>query len=132
MAQKRTFLQWIEFGLEKFGEGICSVGVFFKKNWRLAFELRKIVMAVPVVLLMLRLADECRERLPETVGINLLSNGNFERLMARESAISYMMSITIACLVFTFFSRRTIYPWLISLFTLVLPILLILTNVFPG
>jgi hypothetical protein len=132
VAQKRTFLQWVEFCLEKFGEGICAIGAFLKKNWRLSFELRKVVMAVPVVLVMLRLADECRKRLPETVGINLLANGNFERLMALETAISYMMSITIGCLVLMFFSRKTIYPWLISIFSLALPILLIVTNVFPG
>jgi len=29
-------------------------------------------------------------------------------------------------------SRRTIYPWIISIFTLVLPILIWITNVFPA
>lgn len=132
MSEKRNFLQWIEYGLEKFGEGICSIGVFFKKNWRWSYELRKVVMAAPVVIAMLSLANECRQRLPEMVGINLLANGDFQQLIARETAISATMAITVICLVFMFLSRKTVYPWLISLMSLLLPILLIVTNVFPA
>lgn len=132
MSQKRSFMDWVVLCLEKFGEGICAVGSFLKRHWRWGFELRKILMAVPVILAMQRLFDECRERLPDVVGINLLASGNFEGLMRLETAISYMMYITVGCLVLMFFSRKTVYPWLISIFTLVLPILLILTNTFPG
>ena len=132
MSEKRNILQWIEYGLEKFGEGICNIGAYFKKNWRLSFELRKVVMAIPVVIAMLSLANECRQRLPEMVGINLLANGDFEQLIARETAISATMAITVICLVFMFLSRKTVYPWLISLMSLLLPILLIVTNIFPA
>ena len=109
-----------------------SFGSFFKKNWRIAFELRKIIMAIPVVVMMLVLADQCRKRLPEMVGIELLQNGDFQKMIARESAISITMGITVACLVLMFFSRKTIYPWLISLMSLLLPLLLIVTNTFPA
>ena len=40
--------------------------------------------------------------------------------------------ITGVCLVMMFLSRRTIYPWLISIFSLVLPWLIWITNVFPA
>lgn len=132
MSEKRSIGQWIVYGLEKFGEAICNLGVFFKKNWRLSFELRKVALAAPVVMLMLWLENECRQRLPELVGINLMASGDFEQLIARDTAIGYTSAITIACLVLMFFSRKTIYPWLISLFSLLLPVLLILTNTFPG
>lgn len=132
MSEKRNFLQWILYGLEKFGEGICNIGVLFKKNWRLSFELRKVVMAIPVVVAMVSLANECRQRLPEMVGINLLENGDFQQLIARETAITVTMAITAVCLVFMFLSRKTVYPWLISLMSLLLPILLIVTNTFPA
>jgi len=132
MSQKRNLLQWIEFGLEKFGEGICNLGALFKKNWRWGFELRKVIMAVPVVVAMLALANECRARLPEMVGVNLMANGDFEKLIARETAISATMAITVVCLIFMFLSRKTVYPWLISLMSLLLPILLIVTNIFPA
>ena len=132
MSEKRSIGQWIVFGLEKFGEGICNLGVFFKKNWRLSFELRKVALAAPVIMLMLWLENECAQRLPDMVGINLMANGDFQQLIARQTAIGYTSAITIACLVFMFLSRKTIYPWLISLFSLVLPVLLILTNTFPA
>ena len=132
MKEKRNILQWIEFGLEKFGEGICSIGSIFTKNWRWAMELRKVLMAAPVVVAMLALAGECRKRLPEMVGINLLASGDFERMVSRESAISATMAITILSLVLMFFSRKTVYLWLISLLSLLLPIILIVTNIFPA
>ena len=40
--------------------------------------------------------------------------------------------VTGVCLVMMWLSRRTIYPWIISIFSLVLPILIWITNVFPG
>jgi hypothetical protein len=42
------------------------------------------------------------------------------------------MVITVGCLVMMFFSRKTIYPWIISLMSLLLPLLLIVTNTFPA
>ena len=41
------------------------------------------------------------------------------------------LAVTALCLLMMFISRRTIYPWLISIFSLVLPILLIVTNMLP-
>ena len=132
MNEKRSFLQWIEYGLERFGEGICRVGSFLVKKRRWGFELRKVILALPVVAAMLALANECRQRLPQTVGIYLLENGDFQRLIGRETAITATIVITSACLVFMFLSKKTIYPWLISLMSLLLPILLIVTNIFPA
>lgn len=114
------------------GGGISSFGRFLKKNWRWAFELRKIIMAIPVVVLMFALADQCRRRLPETVGLKLLADGTFEQMMSRDGAISLTMVITTGCLVLMFFSRKTVYPWIISLMSLLLPLLLIVTNTFPA
>ena len=132
MSEKRNPMGWFVTGLEKFGEGICGIGAYFKKNWRLALEVRKVFLAAPVIALMIWLENECRQRLPELVGINLMATGDFEQLISRETAIGYTSAITIACLVLMLFSRKTIYPWLISLFSLLLPVLLILTNTFPG
>ena len=132
MGEKKSFGQAVKSGFQKFGEAMCSFGRFLKKNWRLGFELRKVIMAVPVVVIMVGLADQCRKRLPEMVGINLLQNGDFEKMIARESAISITMAITVGCLVLMFFSRKTVYPWLISLMSLLLPLLLIVTNTFPA
>lgn len=132
MGEKRNFGQTIVYGLEKFGEGICNIGDSFKNNWRLGFELRKVIMAIPVVIALMSLVNECRQRLPEMVGINLLENGDFQQMISRETAITGSIVITSACLIFMFLSRKTIYPWLISIMSLLLPILLIVTNIFPA
>jgi hypothetical protein len=89
-------------------------------------------MAIPVVLAALYLASQNMARLPEEVGINLLANGQYEYLISRGLAVMGPLVITGVCLVMMFLSRRTIYPWLISIFSLVLPWLIWITNVFPA
>ena len=131
MKEKRNLFQLIVWALEKFGEFICNIGSWLKKNWRISFELRKVVMAVPVLGGMFLLVNECRQRLPEVVGINLLESGQFEQLIPRELAVTVCMGVTIACLVLMFCSRKTILPWMVSILSLVLPIMLILVNTFP-
>lgn len=132
MSKKRNFLQIVESGLEKFGQRICDIGIFFKKHWRWSFELRKVVMAAPVVILAVAIANECRNRLPETVGLTLQISGSFGRYIQRDTAIMVTTAITGICLLFMFVSRKTVYPWLISLMSLLLPVMLILINTFPA
>lgn len=96
------------------------------------YRLRKIFMAIPVVCLALKLADYCREYLPEQVGINMLSNGEFALLMERAACVDSCLAITAACLVLMFLSRRASYPWVISFFTLALPLLILGTNNFEA
>ena len=96
------------------------------------FRLRKIVMAVPVVYWALKLADYNRLHLPEQVGINLLSSGEFEQIISRDMAIMGPMGLTIVCLLLMFCSRKAMYPWAISIFTLALPLLILITNLYPA
>ena len=91
--------------LKKIGKVLASIG-----KW--IYRLRGFFMAIPVALAALFLASRNMERLPEEVGINLLATG--------------------VCLVMMWLSRRTIYPWIISIFSLVLPWLIWITNVFPA
>ena len=96
------------------------------------FNLRGIWLAVPVALAALRLAALNMARLPEEVGINLLANGEYQYLISRELAVAAPLVVTALCLAMMLLSRRTIYPWVISIFSLVLPLLIWVTNVFPG
>ena len=119
---------WLEKTLEvlkKIGSVLASVG-----KW--VYRLRGFFMAIPVVLASLYLATQNMVRLPEEVGINLLANGQYEYLISRGLAVMGPLVITGVCLVMMFLSRRTIYPWLISIFSLVLPWLIWITNVFPA
>jgi len=95
-------------------------------------RLRKPAMAIPVVLAALYLAQQNIRRLPEQVGINLQTTGEFAYTISRELAVVFPLGITGFCLLLMFMSRKTVYPWVISIFSLVIPYLLYLTNIFPG
>lgn len=111
--------------LKKIGRVLASIG-----KW--IYRLRGFFMAIPVALAALFLASKNMARLPEEVGINLLANGEYQFLISRGLAVMAPLVVTGACLVMMWFSRRTIYPWIISIFTLILPILIWVTNVFPA
>lgn len=100
------------------------IGVIF----RCIFKLRKLFMALPVVYLAIRIASENMERLPEIVGLNLQSTGEYAMMVTREYAVYGPLGVTAFCLLLMFFSRKTLFPWVISIFSLVLPYLILLTN----
>jgi len=99
---------------------------------RCIFKLRKIFMAIPVVYLAVQIANANLERLPEAVGLNLQSTGEFALMVTREYAVYGPLGITAFCLLLMFFSRKTVFPWVISIFTLVLPYLIYFTNLYPA
>lgn len=94
------------------------------------FKLRKVIMAIPVVYLAIKIAIENMDRLPEAVGLNLQSSGEFTMMVTREYAVYGPLGITAFCLVLMFFSRKTLFPWVISIFSLVLPYLIYFINIF--
>lgn len=96
------------------------------------FRLRKLVLAVPVVYMAMKLARYNLEHLPEEVGINIQSSGEFAQMVARDAAVMGPLGLTAACLLLMFCSRKAMYPWAISVFTLVLPILILVTNLYPA
>ena len=99
---------------------------------RCIFRLRKVFMAAPVVYLAIQIANANLERLPEAVGLNLQSTGEFAVMVTRDYAVYGPLGITAFCLMLMFFSRKTLFPWVVSIFTLVLPYLIYLTNLYPG
>lgn len=95
------------------------------------FRLRKIVLAIPVVYYALQLAAMNNASLPEQVGINLQASGEFAFTVSRGFAVMGPLALTLACLLLMFCSRKALYPWAISLFTLALPVLLLISNLYP-
>ncbi len=96
------------------------------------FRLRKFILAAPVVYLAVRLFAYNSQHLPETVGIGLQSTGEFTLTVARGLATTGPLALTIGCLVLMFFSRKAMYSWAISIFTLTLPLLLLISNIYPA
>ena len=118
--------------LEKTLNVLRKIGSVLKSIAKWIYRLRGFFMAIPVVLAALYLATKNMARLPDEVCINLLANGQYEYLISRGLAVMGPLVITGVCLVMMFLSRRTVFPWLISIFSLVLPWLIYITNVFPA
>lgn len=103
-----------------------------EEAWVYIFHFRKLLLSVPVVGASIYLARLNWTHLPDQVGLSLMSNGQFAEMVAKETAVYGPMGITAVCLALMLCSRRALYPWLISVFTLVLPVLILITNVFPS
>lgn len=97
-----------------------------------AYRLRAIFLAIPVLFVALRLAAFNSEHLPLLVGLDLQSTGEFAKVISRQTAVTMPLLLTGGCLALTIFSRKTLYPWLISVFSLVIPVLLWFTNMYPA
>ena len=95
------------------------------------YRLRAVFLAAPVVYYSLKLAAYNLQHLPERVGIGLQSTGEFAYMVSRELAIFGPLVLTGCCLVMMVCSRRTIYPWAVSIFTLVMPLLILVSNLYP-
>ena len=124
-TQKGETLQKTKLAFEKTGRVFSIIG-------KVLYHMRKWFLAVPVVWLAVRRYGIAMEKLPPAVGLLLQESGDYAKMVEKETAAMGCMAVTAACLLMMFCSRRTLYPWLISLFSLVLPILLIVTNIFPA
>lgn len=119
-------------GSVKYKIAVANVNSLINFIGMILFRLRKIVLSVPVVYAALKLAAYNRENLPEQVGINLQSSGEFAQMISKDMAVMGPLGLTAACLLLMFCSRKAMYPWAISVFTLILPILILFTNLYPA
>ena len=117
---------------EKRSKTIEKINLWITFIGTVLFRLRKIVMAIPVVYAAVRLASYNRKYLPEQVGINLQSSGEFAQMISRDMAVMGPLGLTLACLLLMLCSRKAMYPWAISIFTLALPVLILISNLYPA
>ena len=117
---------------QKVGAVFRKTGFVLGQIGKWVYKLRSVLLAIPVGIGAFVLARRNMELLPEVVGINLLANGEYQWTVSRSVAVMGPLAVTAVCLLLMFCSRRVLYPWLISLFTLVLPLLVWVTNVFPA
>ncbi len=107
----------------------CTVG-----KW--TFTLRSLILAIPVAAAAVFLAVRNSIALPAAVNFDI-ANIQQGRLIfqtvtiGRSMAVIVPLVVTLICLVLTCCSKRVVYPWLISIFSLLLPIVLLLVNSFP-
>lgn len=119
-------------GLERFVvtvQGIAQrIGTVFGSLFSWIFRLRKVFMALPVLYAAWWLADRNMQELPEMVGFDIQSTGEFAQMITRDTAVYGPLALTCVCIILMLLSRKTVYPWLISIFSLVLPLLIWVLN----
>lgn len=93
---------------------------------------RGVLISLPVLGVSIWQAYDNASKLPETVGINLLATGEYAMSVPRSSAVLVPLLVTVGCILLTCCSKRVLFPWLISIFTLVLPVLIWITNIYPA
>ena len=108
--------------------------VFYQlgRLWNYLLKFRKVFLAVPVGVMAVMLAIRNMAKLPVIVGLDLQADGEFAIQIIREIAVLGPMAITALCLLLMFISKRTLTPWLVSVFSLALPILILFINTFPA
>lgn len=122
----------VQNGFDRFKNTVSKTNHIINLIGVWLFRLRKPVMAAPVVFFALRLAAYNSSHLPEQVGINLQATGEFAQTISRHMAVMGPLGLTLGCLLLMFFARKAMYAWAISIFTLALPLLLLISNVYPA
>ena len=118
------------------GKSLYTIGVYL-------FRLRGIILAAPVAAATVIIASINMDRLPDTLDMTKISfNAEAENALfgfleissvtiSRELAVLGPVVLTGVCLVMMLLSKRTLYPFLISLFTLCLPFALYFFHIYP-
>ena len=101
------------------------------------YKLRVVFMAIPVAIAAILLAVNNMVKLPEQLAVYFPAVAGEEVVVKlleldRGTAVIVPVLITAVCLLLMFCSRRQVYPWLISIFSLVVPMFLMLISIFPG
>lgn len=120
-----------------------SIGHVFALLWKYIYMFRGILISAPVAAAAVLVASWGQKNLPEMVDITHVvvdkeAEGALLGLfvmtseqISRDVAVGAPLFLTALCLVFTILSKRTLYPWLISIFTLCLPIVMYFLNTYP-
>lgn len=103
-----------------------------KGIWRYICMFKGVLISLPVLAVAIWEAFRNAARLPEEVGLNIQATGEYAMTVSRSAAVLFPLLLTLGCILLTCFSKRTLFPWLISIFTLVLPILIWITNIYPA
>lgn len=150
MQWLNTFMDKFYSFVEKVRPGFRAVGAFFRELGKIFYKiglymyrLRSIILAAPVAAVAAILAITNMDRLPKTVEITKIAidTGSESALLgmftmtseviSREMAVFGPAIITGVCLAMMMCSKRTLYPFLISVFSLILPLALYYFNIYP-
>ena len=114
------------------GDVFREVGKVFYTIGSFLFKTRKIFLAVPVIWGAVYLAIYNEANLPAIVGLDLQISGDFNLQLVRELAVLGPFVVTAVCVLLMFCSRRILTPWLVSMFSLFIPVIIYVMNTFPA
>ena len=118
--------------LEKLGRFFQKTGDGAATVWNFVVKFKQFVLAIPVILGAVILAIRNMGALPQKVGFGLQLDGTFDFMVGRGIAVLGPIAVTALCLLLMFCSKRVLTPWLVSVFSLVLPILIWIINCYPA
>ena len=104
-----------------------SAGENFKSVIRWAFRLRGVALSLPVAVIAVLLAVNNMAVLPGPLEIGA---GKNVIILSKSVLVMGPLALTALSILMTLFSKRVVYPWLISAFTLLLPVVLWFTMTF--
>lgn len=113
------------------GRVLRSVWKVISMIWSYIFRLRGLLLTAPVIIAAVVFACMNYSNLPDTVGIMLTTSGEFSYSVGRGIASLLPLCLTAVCVLLTVCSKKTLFPWLVSVFSLVLPVVIYLINVYP-
>ena len=132
MCKWEAFLSKAQPTLEKANEIFRLVVDKVTFAWDYITQYKKLFLATPVAVMAVILAIQNLFKLPALVGFVQDANGQFAFEMIREVAVLAPLVVTGVCLLLMFASKRTLTPWMVSVFSLILPLLILVTNTFPA
>lgn len=94
------------------------------------YRMRKVFLAVPLLAAAIYLAARNNAQLPAQVGFLLQDTGTFSSMYPKAVAVWVPFGITAACIGMMFLARKCLYPWLVGVLSLLIPILLLAVNQF--
>ena len=114
-----------------------KIASFCSATGKWTYKLRAFVLAIPIVAIAVILAVSNMATLPAAIAIGLpnIVNGILvfqEVLVSKILAVFIPLLITAFCLLMMFLSKRISFPFLVSLFSLILPIFFSIAAKLPG
>lgn len=98
--------------------------------FKMIYRLRSILLCVPVLVIAIILAVHNMNTLPDIIGLDMQANGEYTQAITKGVAVMGPLLLTVVCSLLTVCSKKVLYPWLISLFSLLLPLVFMLTGSF--
>ena len=104
-----------------------SKGENFKAVLHWAFRLRSVALSLPVAVLAVILAVNNMAMLPAEL---VIGAGQSVTIINKSVLVMGPLALTALSILMTLLSKRVTYPWIISIFTLLLPLMLVITMSF--